>query len=234
MIEVSESNPQQPKEVNLCPKCGEERVWRKSNLLKNGVQRYGWRCNPCNTRKEAEKRAADPEGSSAKSKAYYYANLEKIRAKNRGRYGRNKAHFAAYQKMAKQRRIERGCEWTLTESGRLSQRLSVAKTRAIRRGVYIDITLNDARQINSQLKHCYYCGSTNRLTFDHVASLHIGGPHIAGNIVIACLSCNSRKRIGTPAQWAAKSNMHIYPMEERFYYSQWPRITAPSTLPPLP
>lgn len=40
---------------------------------------------------------------------------------------------------------------------------------------------------------CKYCGKKANLTIDHVVPLISGGEHNAGNIVGACLSCNSRK-----------------------------------------
>lgn len=40
---------------------------------------------------------------------------------------------------------------------------------------------------------CAYCGSTERLTLDHVIPLARGGQHRVGNLVAACKPCNSRK-----------------------------------------
>lgn len=40
---------------------------------------------------------------------------------------------------------------------------------------------------------CWMCGSTERLTIDHVKPLSKGGWHVLGNIRPACLSCNCSK-----------------------------------------
>lgn len=40
---------------------------------------------------------------------------------------------------------------------------------------------------------CHYCKQRRVLTIDHVIPVSKGGRHIAGNIVPACRSCNSRK-----------------------------------------
>lgn len=40
---------------------------------------------------------------------------------------------------------------------------------------------------------CYYCDVVCELTMDHVTPISRGGTHTAGNIVGACLSCNSKK-----------------------------------------
>lgn len=40
---------------------------------------------------------------------------------------------------------------------------------------------------------CQYCGSTKRLTLDHVIPRSKGGPHTWDNVVTACETCNSTK-----------------------------------------
>lgn len=47
---------------------------------------------------------------------------------------------------------------------------------------------------------CQYCGSTKKLTLDHVIPRSKGGKHTWDNVVIACESCNSRKGDRTPTQ----------------------------------
>ncbi len=50
-------------------------------------------------------------------------------------------------------------------------------------------------------KHtCQYCGSTKRLTLDHVIPRSKGGKHSWDNVVIACERCNSLKGDRTPIQ----------------------------------
>jgi 5-methylcytosine-specific restriction endonuclease McrA len=47
---------------------------------------------------------------------------------------------------------------------------------------------------------CQYCGSTKRLTLDHVIPRSKGGMHTWNNVVIACERCNSQKGDRTPSQ----------------------------------
>lgn len=47
---------------------------------------------------------------------------------------------------------------------------------------------------------CQYCGSSQRLTLDHVVPRFQGGPHRWDNVVTACEPCNSRKGDKTPKQ----------------------------------
>lgn len=57
------------------------------------------------------------------------------------------------------------------------------------------------REILKRDRHsCQYCGSTKRLTLDHVVPRSKGGPHSWNNIVTACERCNSRKGDRTPQQ----------------------------------
>lgn len=40
---------------------------------------------------------------------------------------------------------------------------------------------------------CFYCGSTERLTVDHIIPLKHGGSNLASNMITSCHSCNSTK-----------------------------------------
>jgi 5-methylcytosine-specific restriction endonuclease McrA len=57
------------------------------------------------------------------------------------------------------------------------------------------------REVLRRDKHtCQYCGSTKKLTLDHVIPRSKGGKHSWDNVVIACERCNSRKGDRTPYQ----------------------------------
>jgi 5-methylcytosine-specific restriction endonuclease McrA len=47
---------------------------------------------------------------------------------------------------------------------------------------------------------CQYCGSTKKLTLDHVIPRAKGGAHTWENVVIACETCNHRKGNRTPLE----------------------------------
>ncbi len=47
---------------------------------------------------------------------------------------------------------------------------------------------------------CQYCGSSKRLTLDHVVPRAQGGPHTWDNVVTACEGCNHRKGNRTPQE----------------------------------
>ena len=47
---------------------------------------------------------------------------------------------------------------------------------------------------------CQYCGSTDRLTIDHVTPKSRGGRDVWENLVAACVPCNNRKGNHTPEE----------------------------------
>lgn len=48
---------------------------------------------------------------------------------------------------------------------------------------------------------CFYCKAPGRMSMDHVIPVSRGGRHAIGNLVPACLSCNSSKRQRTIMEW---------------------------------
>ena len=50
---------------------------------------------------------------------------------------------------------------------------------------------------------CHYCGnnfSPDQLSMDHIVPLARGGKSTKGNIVAACVECNRKKKLETPAE----------------------------------
>jgi hypothetical protein len=50
-------------------------------------------------------------------------------------------------------------------------------------------------------RFCNYCGSTIKLTIDHVMPLCRGGTNDLDNLVPACRACNSQKHTKTVEEW---------------------------------
>lgn len=65
-----------------------------------------------------------------------------------------------------------------------------------------DITRDDRNMIIKD-ECCVYCGSKEKLTFDHIIPLSRGGPDITSNLVLACRKCNSSKRDKDIFYWYA-------------------------------
>lgn len=50
---------------------------------------------------------------------------------------------------------------------------------------------------------CHYCGqqfSPDQLSMDHIVPLARGGKSTKGNLVVACMKCNRKKKLETPAE----------------------------------
>jgi 5-methylcytosine-specific restriction endonuclease McrA len=48
---------------------------------------------------------------------------------------------------------------------------------------------------------CFYCGSLNKITIDHVIPISRGGTHGIGNLVAACAFCNGSKHTKFLIEW---------------------------------
>jgi 5-methylcytosine-specific restriction endonuclease McrA len=55
---------------------------------------------------------------------------------------------------------------------------------------------------------CAYCGKNSPLTLDHFVPSSKGGPDCLGNLVPACLSCNSSKQDRNPEEWYKSQRFH--------------------------
>lgn len=75
---------------------------------------------------------------------------------------------------------------------------------------YMGVSADDLMQIAESHKECAYCGSTKKLTFDHIYSLRKGkyNRNIPANITVCCDSCNNHKK--------SKSLIEFYDQTEAF------------------
>lgn len=52
---------------------------------------------------------------------------------------------------------------------------------------------------------CFYCGSKQYLTIDHIVPLSRGGRHSIGNLVSACNMCNATKNARFITEWVKEN-----------------------------
>lgn len=62
-------------------------------------------------------------------------------------------------------------------------------------------TERDWQQLVRRYRGCAYCGSAAPVTRDHVVPLSRGGSDFIGNILPACLSCNTSKKDRLLVDW---------------------------------
>jgi len=133
------------------------RAYRKQHAIRLRAANREWQKGTWETRR-------------AHREEYYQRNKERIKAKCRANYHKNKgAAIAAAHK-------------------RRALREAAINLRGIKTWV------NRIR--GSKAVKCYYCRKTfsgKSIHFDHIIPLSKGGPHSVDNLCVACQPCNSRK-----------------------------------------
>jgi len=125
---------------------------------------------------------------------YYRENLERILARSR-----------IYNENNREQRVEQAKRWR--ERNPEKRKAIIRNYSAKRRAKEADgiSTAELHAWTQSQKKVCYWCGSKceGRFHVDHYVPLSKGGPHEAGNLVIACPQCNLKKNAKDPYEFAA-------------------------------
>jgi 5-methylcytosine-specific restriction endonuclease McrA len=81
-----------------------------------------------------------------------------------------------------------------TPHGRQKHQLQQSKRRAVMRGNAATLTAEEWRLVLDVYEgRCAYCRCGGPMTIDHLVPVMAGGEHVRGNVVPACLSCNSKK-----------------------------------------
>lgn len=162
------------------------------------------------------------ETSNARNSANYYANKEARRAKAKEYYQRTKparqaaakAYYATSgpkikaavrdYRLANSESVKASKKaWAKTPTGKLSDLNKLHKRRAAKKATERPVTTCELASIRNAAKgRCHYCRQLKPLTFDHVIPLSKGGSHSAGNLVMACGSCNSSKGAKDPIEFA--------------------------------
>lgn len=75
------------------------------------------------------------------------------------------------------------------------------RARKATAGVFVVTSKDWHRIVTRQRGECFYCGRSRALSMDHVIPLSRGGTHSIGNIVAACVPCNSSKRTRFSTEW---------------------------------
>lgn len=175
----------------------------------------------------AEKRWA------AKNKERLIRYRKKYAKKNIGRrkeYLRN-WYFNNRERLIEQRR-PRQLEWRKNNRGRI--RANEALYRKNNR--YVSSVKNNRRRALLSKKRtdnidyiflefvshfqggiCFYCGKVDRLTLDHILPLVRGGAHTFGNVVLCCITCNTKKGKKTLREFVTYAGLTGYKLKTDEY-----------------
>lgn len=207
--------------MKTCSKCGETKAL-------DAFSKKSGRCKACKAALTQAWRADNTERVREVSRAYYYANRDKLLAYasdyQRTEHGRAVSYAAKrryYQtdkgkemrrRMYARRSVDQKIEhrervkrWWKTPNGRAYVARRNARRRS-RLALVSDITAAQWKELVTEYgSTCAYCKKAAPLTRDHVIPLSQGGHDTKANIVPACQSCNSSKGARTPEQWKAST-----------------------------
>ena len=155
-------------------------------------------CSICSQTKplaEFSKQASCPGGfrnecqncKNAKARDWYLRNKE-----------RKKKAAQEWRDANRDKVAKASSAWTKANADKKLNHLHARKARLKQNGVY-QVSATELKRLYSS--PCFYCGTSDKITQDHVIPIHRGGRHSIGNLVAACQSCNSSKQDKTITEW---------------------------------
>lgn len=131
--------------------------------------------------------------------------------RNSARRSRYATHSDSERAAAKERywrnpdsRIASAIDWAQSNPERRQAHRSTRKAAKRAAGVYLFTGQDWLRLCRRFNDLCAYCGQKKPLTQDHVVPIARGGHHALGNILPACMSCNSSKGARLLVEWRAR------------------------------
>lgn len=180
--------------MKQCTKCKKVKPLSDYHRDKNTFDGHVQRCKECVKIKTKEWLNNNREKNSESCKKRYAANPELYKARARIWFQNNSERKT---KTDRNYQINNPHVYRATQ-----QRRKIRKTK---NGEY-KISPKEWNKIYSS--SCVYCGSKKRISVDHVIPISRGGTHGIGNLVSACLSCNTSKGAKTITEWKkAKRNL---------------------------
>ena len=129
---------------------------------------------------------------------WYAKNIERERERARLSMEAHRREHPEREVERKQRYFERN-----PEKVRAQWRENTHRRRALKGGTSGELAALMAEMVTQP---CVYCGSTDRVTIDHVVPLSRGGKHEADNLAPACLPCNCSKGNKLLSEWAGRTS----------------------------
>jgi 5-methylcytosine-specific restriction endonuclease McrA len=149
-------------------------VYQKAHLAEQYVHNQAWRKRNVEKVREAGKRqyASNPKHYQEVKSNWREANLVKV-----------KAHQEKYR---------------LHHMPKMAEKTHKYRARKRLNGVY---QVSEKELIKLYSSPCIACGTTKRISVDHIIPIVRGGTHGIGNLQSLCLKCNSSKNDRTMSEW---------------------------------
>jgi 5-methylcytosine-specific restriction endonuclease McrA len=170
-----------------CYQC--KKILPQETFFRNATTKSGL-ASPCkNCRKKPRKQrklAMTHEQRCARRREHRKANREVELKREQESRDKRKEKIKVYNQYYSKKNIAKVLE---KNERRRAKFFSVENTLTKQQWEFI-------KEVNKY--RCVYCRHKIPLTKDHITPISAGGAHSAPNIVPACKSCNSRKRVGPP------------------------------------
>ena len=170
-----------------CSKCKQIKPLSKFGIHRKTNDGHYSQCFICHRQARAIQRIRRSKEIKLEQQINYQKNKEKRKAYVITWQKNNPEKFKQYQSIFKKRN---------KESIAANTRRRNAKRKS--NGIFV---ISKKELITLGQSCCFYCGSTERITIDHVIAIARGGTDSIGNLVPACKSCNSQKRHLTIMEW---------------------------------
>jgi 5-methylcytosine-specific restriction endonuclease McrA len=175
--------------------------WRKKNpeRAKEGVRRWKQQNQARVSAAEAERYRRDAARLKEKARTYYAANREAVSERLARPEVRERRRN--YQRLWRERNRSYWKKW---RDANPEKALALVHRRLARLRDAAGADYTTPEKIRDRIRfhghRCYYCKGPYE-AIDHRIPLARGGPHLPGNIVPACKSCNSRKNTKTEREF---------------------------------
>lgn len=175
-----------------CNKCGISKPLTEFSHVSKNKDGFHNSCKICYAEYMKIWSRKNSEKVNARALAYHHKNKKALNEKRRIRW----------HKSDKSKNAEISKKWKAAnpEQNKLLKLRGNQKRRA--RLAVVDNYWISSKEIRAILKlPCFYCGVSNKITLDHVVPISRGGSNGIGNIVPACITCNTTKKDRFIMEW---------------------------------
>ena len=174
-------------EYKACSKCKQVKPTSEFGIHRKTSDGFYSQCLECRRQARAIYRKRHSQKIKQEQHDNYARNSELRKANVIAWQKANPQKFKQYQSISKKRNKEAIAANTRRRNARRKAN-----------GVF---AISKKELVRLSQGPCFYCGSLDRITVDHVVAIARGGTDSIGNLVPACKTCNSSKRDLTIIEW---------------------------------